>query len=249
MLRKRARGTPDMLLRENRHRLVFERREIVHPVVERLQRAVPGVEQHLAEPALLGLAGEEGDAERLCFAQLGWHLGQHREAAGDVKAAETDRQPGLQERPRQIDGAGKLVGLDADQPDQRAAASAADPPDDPVGPHPSVGLVIGLDANLDPGTQHMPLPQILGQAVQGGQRIGWYRRPEPLDRIAVIVVMARLDQHELKKRGRGARHCSLGGSIAWRDRDGTSLRMAVCHRQPFPSARCPAPAQRGLADW
>ena len=39
-----------------------QRRQVVHEVVERLERAVPGVAQHLVEPALLGLAGEERDA-------------------------------------------------------------------------------------------------------------------------------------------------------------------------------------------
>ena len=118
-----------------------------------------------------------------------------------MKAAEADRQPGREERPRKIDGAGKLVGLDADQPDQRASPGAADLADDPVGSSPAVGLVIGVDADLDPGTQHLPPPQILRQTVQASQRIGWNCRPEPLDRIAVIVVMGRLDQHEPKKRG------------------------------------------------
>ena len=37
-----------------------------------------------------------------------------------------DRQAGGEERPRQIDGARKLVRLHADQPDQRAPAFAAD---------------------------------------------------------------------------------------------------------------------------
>ena len=206
-----------MLFRENRHRLVVERRQVVHPVIERLQRAVPGVAQHFIEPAFLGLAGEERDAERLRLAQLGWHFGQHREAAGDMKAAQADRQPGREERPRQIDGTGELVRLDADQPDQHAPTGAANPPDNAVRPNPAIGLVIGVDADLDLGTQHPPAADILGQTVQASQRVGGDRRPEPLDWIAVIVVMRRLDQHELKQRGRGARHRSSGGSIALHD--------------------------------
>ena len=134
-----------------------------------------------------------------------------------MKAADADRQPGLQERPRQIDRAGELVGLDADQPDQCASAGAADPPDDMIGPNPAVGLVIGVDADIDLGTEHPAPLHILCKAVQTGQRVRRDRRSEPLNRVAVIVVMRRLDQHELKDRGSGAGHRSLDGSIAMRD--------------------------------
>ena len=99
---------------------------VVHVIVERLERAVRGVAQHLVEPALLGLAGEERDAHRLRRFDVGRQFGQHGDAAGDVEAADADRQPGVEERPRQIDRARKLVGLHADEADQRAAAFAAD---------------------------------------------------------------------------------------------------------------------------
>ena len=110
------------LRRQDRRRLAFERGQIVHVIVERLQCARPGVAHHLVEPALLGLAGKERDAERLRLAHLRRHLGQHRDAARDVKAADAHRQAGGQKRPRQIDGARKLVRLHADQADQRATA-------------------------------------------------------------------------------------------------------------------------------
>ena len=48
-----------------------------------------------------------------------------------------------------IDRARKLIGLDADEPDQRPAAVARDRADDAVGAHPAVGLVIGVEAQLD----------------------------------------------------------------------------------------------------
>ena len=108
-----------------------------------------GVAQHLVEPAFLGLAGEERDAERLRLAHVRRHLRQHRDAAGDVKAADADRQSGGEERPRQIDRARKLVGLHADQRDQRRAAGLADHPDDPLGADAPVGLVIGVQADVD----------------------------------------------------------------------------------------------------
>ena len=63
--RQRAGDPADVARRQDRRRLAFERRQIVHEIIERLQRAVAGVPQHLVEPALLGLAGEKRDAERL----------------------------------------------------------------------------------------------------------------------------------------------------------------------------------------
>ena len=121
---QRAGRAAHMLARQDRRRLALERRQVVHVVVERRQLAGPGVAQHRVEPAFLGLAGEERDAERLRLAHLRRHLRQHREAAGDVEAADGDRQPGGEERPRQVDRARELVGLHADQRDQRPAAGA-----------------------------------------------------------------------------------------------------------------------------
>ena len=48
--------------RQAGRRRAFDARQIVHVVVERLQRAVPGIEQDRVEPAFLGLAGEDRDA-------------------------------------------------------------------------------------------------------------------------------------------------------------------------------------------
>ncbi len=82
-----------MRWRENRHGRAVERRQIVHVVVERLQRAVPGVAQNVVEAAF-GLAGEERDAEIHGFFEFGRQLGQHGQATGDVKTADADRHAG-----------------------------------------------------------------------------------------------------------------------------------------------------------
>ncbi len=118
-----------------------------------------------------------------------------------MKAADGDRQPGGKERLRQIDRARKLVRLHADQADQRAAAVAADHADDLLGPDPPVGLVIGVQADLDAGPEHFAAAGVLGQRVQAGERVGRDRRAQPLNRIAVVVVMRRLDHHEMEEIG------------------------------------------------
>ena len=111
-------GAPHMLARQDRRRLALERGQIVHEIVERLQRAVPGVAQHLVEPTFFGFAGKQRDAKLLRLADLRRHFRQHRDAARHMEAADADRQAGVAELARKIDRARKLVGLHADEADQ-----------------------------------------------------------------------------------------------------------------------------------
>ena len=202
--RQRARGAPHVLGRQDRGRLALERGQIVHVVVELGELAVPGIAQHLVEAGVLGLAGKERDPELLGGADIGRQLRQHGDAAGDVEAADADRQAGGEELAGEIDGARELVRLHPDEADQGAAAFAADHADDLVGPHPPVGLVIGVEADFDVRAQHLAGARVLGEAVEAGQRVGGDGRADPLDRIAVVVVMARLDHHEVEHVGVGA---------------------------------------------
>src|SRR5580704_8101685 len=136
-----------------------------------------------------------------------------------MKPADADRQAGGTERLRQIDGARELVGLDPDEAYQGTTAGLPDAADDPLGPHAPDGLVIGLDADLDLVAKHMPAPGVLGETAQTGERIRRDRRPEPLDRITVVVVMRRLDQHEVEQGRTGSTgHRSVDGSITARSR-------------------------------
>jgi hypothetical protein len=107
-----------------------------------LQRAVPGATHDLVEPTVLGLAGKERYAQCLRGPHLRRHLRQHRNAPGDVKATDTDRQIGGDKSSSQIDSTGKLIGLDPYQSDQRAAALLANAADDAIGPDPLVRLVM-----------------------------------------------------------------------------------------------------------
>ena len=65
----------------------------------------------------------------------------------------------------------------------------------------SVGFVEGADFDFDLLAQHAALSAIERQAVQHGQRIGRNGGAEPLDDVAVIVVMRRLDQHQRESFG------------------------------------------------
>ena len=93
---------------------------------------------------------------------------------------------------------GKLVGLHADQADQPAASAAADLLDDLVGPDAGVGLVPDGDPDLDVVAQHAALGAVERKAVQRRQRVGGNRRARPLDDIALVVVVRRLDQEKME---------------------------------------------------
>src|SRR5262249_32661138 len=68
----------DLLARNDRQRLVFQMRQVVHHIVERLQLAFDRILQHAFEPAL-GLAREHGDAEIHDRLHAGLALRQHRD--------------------------------------------------------------------------------------------------------------------------------------------------------------------------
>ncbi len=193
-----------------RGRSALEARQIVHVVVERLHGAVHRVAQHQVEAAFLGLTGEDRDAHVHGFLDLGRRHRQHREAAGDVEPADRHREAALQELAGEVDGVRELVGLDAHEADEALAAAALDLGHEVVGTDARIGLVDRMDDDVDVRTQHFPPTAILAEAVERSQSIGRDMRPEPRDRIAVIIVMSRLDQNQMKLRTlHGTAHCGL----------------------------------------
>ena len=99
----------------------------VEIVVDRLARAVVDVAQKLGHAAF-AFAGEEVDPEIDRFLNSSGSLGQHREAAADVKPADDHGNAGARNFAAEIERARKLVGLHADEADE-AAAGRADLPD------------------------------------------------------------------------------------------------------------------------
>ena len=135
--------------------LTFEVGQIVHVVVERLQGAVERIPHHLVEASFLGLAREHGDAHVHCRLDLGRQDRQHREAARHMEAAQRHREAALEEGTRDVDGARELVGLHADQADERLAAGALDlRTSDVRGERACWSRRSGAYDDLDVGTQH-----------------------------------------------------------------------------------------------
>src|SRR5215469_13210805 len=80
-------GVPfDIPARKKRQRLAFDRRQILHEIVDGLQTILECVLKYLIQP-LLALASEQRDSERERLLHLGRQLGKHRNTAADVKAA------------------------------------------------------------------------------------------------------------------------------------------------------------------
>jgi hypothetical protein len=68
----------------------------------------------------------------------------------------------------------------------------------PVGAHARVGFVDRAHDDLDVWAEHFSALGICTQAIERRQRVRRNVRAHPRDRVAVVVVMSRLDQNELK---------------------------------------------------
>ena len=191
-----AGGSFDMLARQNRRGFAFQRGQLIHVVVEGLEFAPPGVEEDLVEPALLRFPGEQRNAERLRLLEFGGHFRKHGDAARNVKAADADRNPLGSEFSGYVERARILVGLHADDADQRPAATQGEVADDPRGQDAPVGLVVGLDRKIDVRPKDFAMARVFSETIHASERVRRQRGAEPLNGIAPVVVMGRLDQDE-----------------------------------------------------
>ena len=199
----------------------FERRQIVHVIVEGFERAVRGIADHLMQAPVFGLAGEQAASHVERLLQVGLHVGQHREAARHMEAADHHWNAGGAQRPRDVERARKLVRLHADQPDHAEAAMARELRDNVFGADARVGLVNRGNVDLDISTEHLPRHRVLRERVEAGERIGRDRGADPLNDVALVVIVRGLDQHELEATlGTRNRHENASPLTAWRERCG-----------------------------
>ena len=186
-------GAADHVARQIRRARVLQRRQVVEVIVDR--RQIPGgrILDYPVHPPFR-LAGEQRDAEIQGVLQIGLHVRQHGEAAGDVKSADYHLNAGRAQRAGDVERAGKLVGLHADQPDHAEPGIVLDLLDHPLDRHARVGLVEGGNLDVDVRPQYLPFGGFGGERIDHGQRVGWDRGAHPLHHIAVVVVVRRLDQ-------------------------------------------------------
>jgi len=69
-------------------------------------------------------------------------------------------------------------------------------PRDAFGLDAGVGFIEGADLDLRDGAEDAALFAIKGEAVEHSQRIGWNCGTEPLDDVAIVVIVRGLDQHQ-----------------------------------------------------
>jgi hypothetical protein len=110
-----------------------------------------------------------------------------------VEPADRHRDPSSAKLRGHIDGARKLVRLHTDQANE-AAIRRLDPPRDFLDRDDRMALVIGADLERHIRPERPPRRDVLRQGIEAGERIGRDPGPPPLDHIAVVVVMRRLDQ-------------------------------------------------------
>jgi len=90
---------------------------------------------------------------------------------------------------RQIDGARKLIGLHAYERDHGPSARPFDFANYAIRPDTPIGFVVGVQTQLDVGTEHRTPLSIFRQTVQASERIGRNCRADPLDRITVVIIV------------------------------------------------------------
>ena len=110
----------------------------------------------------------------------------------------TTGMPKRAELPAEIERARILVRLHADQA-HHAAAGGADALRRGRHIDDGVALVAGIDLDIDVGAEHAVVGTLPHQPIDAGERVRRQGRAQPLDDIAVPVVMRRLDQLDPKR--------------------------------------------------
>src|SRR5579862_2035132 len=158
---------------EGRHR-VFERRQIVDVIIERLERTVGGVAHHLVHAAF-GFSGKQRDADFERGLQVGAYGIEHRQHAGDVEAADDDGNAGGAQRFGDVERARILVGLYAHQADEAEIIVGAHVGDDALDAYAAVGFVDRGNFDGGVGPENFALRAVVKQAVDAGERVRRHR--------------------------------------------------------------------------
>src|SRR5580704_4257731 len=113
-----------------------------------------------------------------------------------MKPTNADLNSRRAQRPRNIHRPRKLIRLHANQRDQsRLFAKFAR---NAIRPDMRISFVQRLDDDVDVIPQHAPLLAVERKAIDHRQRVRRNRRPQPLDDVAVIVVVRWFDQNQRK---------------------------------------------------
>src|SRR3984957_12039036 len=208
-----ARHSRHHLARQPRRRSGRHVRHVVEIVVDRLRLPRINVRQELCK-STFALPGIEDDPKRLRLFQVRRQFRQHGNTAGNVESSNGDRHALLAKLSRNVERARKLIRLDADQGDH--AAIREDSLRDGRKINDGVAFVVDLELDLDVGAEHVVVRAFAQQSVDTGEAVRGDCRAPPLDDIAVVIVMRRLDQND--------RELALGHSALMRGFAPSSFR-------------------------
>src|SRR5664279_5332868 len=114
-----------------------------------------------------------------------------------MKPADRDRHAARAKLAPNIQRTRKLVGLNADQRDEPAPRFPY-APRNPGDVDDGIALVKYLGLDIDVGTQRAFAGALRDEAVDAREAVGRNRGAAPLDDVAVVVIVRRLDQHDQK---------------------------------------------------
>ena len=186
-----------ILDRKERTRLSRHLDEILHEIVLRLEAARGDVLHQHFKPAF-NFAGENADPEFARKVEIDGFSVEHGNAARHVKPADDDRDAGLAKWPRDVERPRVLVALHADQPDEAEAAGFSKAADQFRNFDARIGLVDGVDFDVDVRAKHSALRAVERDAVEGGKRVRRQQPAPPPDDISVVVIMGRFDEHDME---------------------------------------------------
>ncbi len=192
---------------DNRDGRPFDAGQIRHVVVERLKFFLEGILQHLLKTPFR-FTGKKRDAHRLGAMEIGIVAAEHAHRPGDMETADPDLNAALAQRLREVERVRELIRLHADH-HHHARAGLFDHARQALRTDAGVRLVKRMDLQFDIIAEDVALGAIASQAKDCRQRIGRNRGTKPLDHVAVVVIVRRLDENEAKTL-HSARGCSRG---------------------------------------
>src|SRR5579871_746284 len=130
-----------------------------------------------------------------------------------MEAADRDRHARLAKRATDIERARKLIRLHPDQRDHALIRQNA--PRNGGNVDDGVALVVDLDLNIHVGAKGARFRAFVKEAVDTRERVRGNGRATPLNDVAVVVVMRRLDQGDSEFALRHARPWEKRTGVEW----------------------------------
>ncbi len=110
-----------------------------------------------------------------------------------MEASDSDGDPSFAERSRDVESAGILVRLNADERNDPEIAITTKAGEESRHVDARIRLVDRLDVDGDVRSKNLPLRAIGRNSVKGGERIRGNHRAPPTDHVSVVVVVRRLN--------------------------------------------------------